>query len=117
MKPLLIIFVALPFFSFADSPNKEGMRDVFRSHSSIIQNCYKKALAADPSIEGVVKLAFHISEGGKVEKARINESSTLKNKAVHDCLLSHLVSWIFPEPPEGRIISAEYPIFFEKNSN
>lgn len=93
--------------------DKEGIRKVFFENSRAIRQCYEATLKKEPALAGVVKLDFDIVTGGLVEKAKIKDTSSLKNEEVHTCLLATLKTLKFPEPPAGtKSVNVIYPLAF-----
>lgn len=92
--------------------SKGDIRRVIAENNQEIYNCYKIESMKKPNLHGVVKFEFKIVRGGKVQKAKIVETSTLKDPSLHSCLLNTLRAWSFPEPAKGDIIRVSYPLTF-----
>ena len=97
--------------SFVGTIDKEGIRRVVIANKRQIQACYEKALNQEPDLHGKVVLEWDIGAKGKVLGARV-KSSTLNSALVEQCMVSHLKSWRFPEPPADQIAVVAFPFVF-----
>lgn len=94
------------------SLDKELIRQVIHSHRSQIQYCYEKELNTNPNLAGKIMTYFVITGQGTVSMARVQET-TMKNRAVEDCLVGRVKSWQFPKPKGGGIVVVTYPFIFK----
>jgi hypothetical protein len=115
MKFALALAGAL-FFSSCATPKKvdrEEIRSVFKAHMREIRDCYEQRLKEKTDLEGKLVIEFDIMPGGKVDSPHfVEESSTLKDAPMRECFLSKVVTWDFPEPPNGQIVQVAYPYHF-----
>lgn len=98
--------------------DSKGVRKTILSHRKYIGNCYGKTLTQKGSehLKGAVMVNFVIGPDGKAHSARIiEEQSTIKSKALNDCLLAGLTSWDFPVHPDGKDVTINYPFVFRAN--
>jgi hypothetical protein len=59
---------------------------------------------------GKVDLGWIIDETGRVSKIMVVEDKTsLKDKALHTCLMDTVKSWTFPAAPKGQEVKVIYP--------
>ena len=60
--------------------------------------------------EGTLKTAWTITADGLVSGAKINKKgSTLKDPALHDCVMAVLSTMAFPKPPDSKDHPIEFP--------
>ena len=95
------------------SLDKEIIRRVVRQHRREVKYCYETQLAKDANLKGKIVVRFTISPTGAVVSAVVKES-TVKNDAVHDCLVRKLKRWAFPEPKGGGTVIVTYPFSFSR---
>jgi hypothetical protein len=69
--------------------------EVFRRRAVQIQQCYERALKAEPTLEGRLTVRVTIGKDGKVEEARL-ETDTLRDARVGQCALATVRRWEFP---------------------
>ncbi|HZI16857.1 MAG TPA: AgmX/PglI C-terminal domain-containing protein [Myxococcus sp.] len=89
----------------------DSIRQVVLYHQPRIQECYEDFLVEkDRKVEGRLLTAFTIDANGLVKDAKVvKKSSTLKDPALHDCVVAVLTSMTFPKPPDGADRPIEYP--------
>ncbi|BDG08683.1 AgmX/PglI C-terminal domain-containing protein [Anaeromyxobacter paludicola] len=88
----------------------ELVRKVIRDHASQIRYCYEQQLAVDPRLAGKVSVRWQIGPDGRASRLSVEGAeTTLKNGAVHDCMLSRIATWDFPKPKGGGIALIKYP--------
>lgn len=75
---------------------------------SQIRRCYEEQLKGNPSLEGLVKIAFQIGGTGYLNYARVSKSS-LNNKAAESCMTNKMMNWQFPKPKGGVNVNVDYP--------
>ncbi|HEY6725887.1 MAG TPA: AgmX/PglI C-terminal domain-containing protein [Polyangiaceae bacterium] len=86
---------------------------VLAAHGPSFNQCYAKALAANPGLAGTVTLVIVISPEGSVPHAEVvDERSTLDNVEVHACLVSEAKTLQFDKPVGGRVVT-HYPLEFK----
>ena len=98
------------------SLDKRIIQKVVRQHSGELRACYEKELAKVKGLNGRVVVVWIISPQGVVSKALVKES-TIKNKAVEDCVVNSIKFWRFPVPKGGGMVQIEYPFVFELSNN
>lgn len=110
----------------AELSNKEGAeklgtldRDVIRqgiqSIRPMVERCYHETLRDFPEAEGTIVLGFTIAaeEGiGRVELAEPDQdTSTLIDTVLHDCMTDAVGAVEFPAPQDGKV-NVRYPFKF-----
>jgi pSer/pThr/pTyr-binding forkhead associated (FHA) protein len=95
------------------SLDKEIIQRVIRKHRREISFCYEQQLQKNKNLAGRIKVKFTISGTGDVIAAMVR-SSTLKNRAVENCVTSKIRRWVFPEPKGGGIVVVNYPFNFSR---
>ena len=98
------------------SLDKRIIQKVVRQHAGELRACYEKELAKVKGLNGRVVVVWIISPQGAVTKALVKES-TIKNKAVEDCVINSIKFWRFPVPKGGGMVQIEYPFVFELSNN
>ncbi len=94
------------------SLDKEIIRRVIKQHISQIRYCYERELQRTPGLFGKVATKFTISASGSVQSAQVSES-TLKNRAVEQCITARIRTWKFPKPKGGGIVIVKYPFILK----
>ncbi|MGE3974894.1 MAG: AgmX/PglI C-terminal domain-containing protein [Bdellovibrionales bacterium] len=97
--------------AFTGTIDREGIRRVVKANARQIQACYEKALNQDPGLHGKILLEWEIGDRGRVLSARV-KSSTLNNSIVEQCMIGHLKTWRFPEPPADQVAVVAFPFVF-----
>jgi TonB family protein len=101
----------------AAPPIVMGMLSPETIRSSVLRNigqvrmCYQNALQRNPTLEGRVTLRFVIGVDGSMLAAAVSES-TLPDPSVGECIAAAARRWILPAPPDGSIITVNYPFTF-----
>ncbi len=91
--------------------DREAIRRVIREHIREIRSCYEHELQAAPDLYGKVVLEWDITEGGRVARAIVSNNG-IGNSKIGECLVAHLRSWKFPDPPANQIGRVVYPFIF-----
>lgn len=91
--------------------DREAIRRVIREHIREIRNCYERELQRSPDLYGKLVLEWDIEEAGRVSRVAV-KSNELGNKSVAQCIMSHLKTWKFPDPPKDQIGRVVYPFVF-----
>lgn len=73
-----------------------------------VRRCYEQELNKRSALEGLVTVSFQINRLGKLNYARVKDSS-LKNKKVESCITKKMMSWKFPQPKGGVSVTINYP--------
>src|SRR5919197_5157071 len=90
---------------------QESIRRVMGYHQPKIQECYEKFLAGrQKPVDGKLITSFVITAEGMVQKpAAMKKGTTLKDAALHECVVSVLSAIEFPKPKDGKAQPVEYP--------
>lgn len=90
----------------------ESIKDSISKHSINIQSIYKKQLKIDEEISGVIFVKFSINEAGNVVGVKVSRSE-IKNKDLHENLLSYVKNIKFKSIPQGKgIMHFDFPFEF-----
>jgi hypothetical protein len=92
----------------------QEIQRVVRSHSTELAACYEAAMVRDPSVTGTVTVRFLIAADGKVAWASVPGGATLKDPAMHKCVIGVVGAWGFAAPGSPTTIS--YPFVFKPAS-
>lgn len=85
---------------------------VVQSNLGQIKHCYEKQLIIDPNIFGKIVANWTINQDGLVSVTSV-KSTTMKNKAVENCILAKIKNWNFPKPKGGGQVLVSYPFLFK----
>lgn len=97
--------------------DREANRAVFKAHIKDVESCYVPRLKEKPDLEGKLVLEFDVRPGGVPDSVHfVEESSTLKDDVMRECILAKVPSWKFPEPPDGQMLVMSYPYFFSAHT-
>ena len=94
------------------SLDREIIRRVISKHRAEIKYCYEKELTKHRDLAGKIVVTFIIAPTGRVIKAKIRET-TMRNKAVEQCMVARVKRWRFPQPTGGGIVEVSYPFIFK----
>jgi len=86
---------------------------VIEANQTAVVGCYNSELKKNSQLKGKVVMSWRIGLDGKTRKVKVS-SSTLKNKAVEDCLLRQLKGAHFPKP-DGGMCQIRYPFVFSSH--
>jgi TonB family protein len=92
------------------SLDREVIQRVIRTQLGPVRRCYERAVAASPTLEGRIDVAFTIALDGSVHGAAI-EHSTIASSTMEDCVLDAIRTWTFPRPAD-RVVRVRYPFRF-----
>ena len=89
----------------------DSIKQVVMAYQPKIQGCYEDHISNKKKApEGTLKTAFVISPDGMVKSAKVNKkTSTLKDPALHDCVVAVLSTMVFPKPPDSKDHPIEFP--------
>ncbi|MBL8914254.1 MAG: AgmX/PglI C-terminal domain-containing protein [Archangium sp.] len=89
----------------------DTIRQIVLSYQPKIQSCYEEHISAKKKApEGKLATAFTITPDGLVKNAKIDrKGSTLKDPALHDCVVAVLSTMQFPKPPDQKDHPIEFP--------
>jgi hypothetical protein len=94
------------------SLSPELIRDVVRSHLDDVRACADFSGLSSRAPSGRVVVKWKISASGAVTSPSL-ESSTFKDPATEQCILTTLKAWTFPKP-QGGIVITHYPFELRK---
>lgn len=77
-----------------------------------VRTCYENALRKKTGLKGKMLLSFLIGKSGRVEGARIAESS-FAEPHLEKCIVTQVRSWRFPKPTSEGQVSVSYPFVFK----
>lgn len=80
-----------------------GVKRVFRNQQGALQNCYERALKADPALMGQVVLTIRIGRGGEVALAKAR-SQEIGDRSALGCMEREAKKWLFPAPQGGTVL-------------
>ena len=103
--------------SFVGTIDREAVRRVVRANLNQIQACYTRELnkldrSRRAQLEGKVVLQWDIVAKGAAQNVKV-VSTTLNNRAIEDCMKQRLMTWQFPEPPQGLVGEVTYPFLLK----
>ena len=78
-----------------------------------IKYCYERQLIQNQNLAGKIVVEFTIAETGRVESARVIES-TMNANVVEQCIVEKMKRLKFPRPKGGKV-TVSYPFVFEKS--
>ena len=79
------------------------------------QLCYSQQLQRFENLKGTIKVAFTITESGRVIGAKVASGTDLSNEAVQNCVRNVTASIVFPQPESGGMVKVTYPFRFKPN--
>ncbi|MBS1962468.1 MAG: AgmX/PglI C-terminal domain-containing protein [Bdellovibrionales bacterium] len=85
---------------------------VINSHMNEVRYCYESATLRNDSIGGRLMTKFAVGASGSVASAGVG-SSTVGDRRLHDCIVSHLRGWKFPKPRGGKTVAVLFPFDFK----
>ena len=90
---------------------QDSIKQVVLAYQPKIQGCYEDHISNKKKApEGTLKTAWTITADGLVSGAKINKKgSTLKDPALHDCVVAVLSTMAFPKPPDSKDHPIEFP--------
>ena len=94
--------------------DKRAIGSKMRRRKAAFRFCYEKALRMQKDLAGRVKLRFTIGASGSVLGTPAVVSASLKNAAVHKCLVKNVKRVKF-DPPEGGTCTVSWPFKFKVN--
>jgi len=97
------------------SLDSRTIQKIVRQHTGEIKACYERELVKTKGLNGKITMNWFISPDGSVSKVYVTES-TMKNKAVENCMVSSIQHWRFPSPKGGGMSSIIYPFNFSAGS-
>jgi hypothetical protein len=89
----------------------DSIKQVVMAYQPKIQGCYEDHIADKKKApEGKLKTSFVITPDGLVKSAKVDKKgSTLKDPALHDCVVAVLSTMAFPKPPDSKDHPIEFP--------
>jgi hypothetical protein len=91
--------------------DRNAILRVIKANERVIKACYERQLNSHPDLNGKLVIGWSIGEQGHVV-ATSTKSNDLGNREVAECIMSHLKTWTFPEPPAGQVVDVAYPWVF-----
>ena len=80
-----------------------------------VRSCYEVALSQTGDASGKVSLIWNINDAGRAVDVEVDEdTSTLTDPALHDCMIGKLKSWNFPPARPGQLTRAGHLFNFPK---
>jgi RNA polymerase sigma factor (sigma-70 family) len=96
--------------------DKDYLRHQMREIIPLLTECYEKELVHDPHLAGTVTVKFTIEGapdvGGLVTASSIDESTTLSNKAVQECIQETMYALEIAAPTGGGVVNVTFPFTF-----
>ncbi len=93
------------------SLDKRVIQKIVRQHTGELRACYERELAKIKGLNGKVTMNWFVAPDGSVTKVFVKET-TMKNKAVENCMSNSIAHWRFPQPKGGGMCSVVYPFDF-----
>ncbi len=94
--------------------DKEMVGKTMQRHYKAITYCYQKEVNKDKTLKGKVVVAFKIQIDGSVTDISFDkDKTTLKSKAVQECIAGKLKVIKFPERKKGEPQPVTFPFKFE----
>ena len=94
------------------SLSADVIRTVVRANQRHVQACYETALARWSALRGTVTVRFIIQPDGTVSTATV-VSDTVGDAGLRACITASVVTWRFPAPDGGGLVSVTYPFTLE----
>lgn len=108
-----LFFLAVSLITWAQS--KGEIRDVVKTHSAEMRQCYQAALKKNPKLQGKLTFQWSIDDEGQAKNILLNErKSNLTHQQLIDCMTGELAKWKFEAAPPGMTIEVNYPFVFNK---
>ena len=95
--------------------SKAVVASVLKRYSKRFVHCYSKSLARNPDLSGAVKVRIVISQEGTVDAVSV-KGTTLRAKAVEDCVVGEIKYIRFPKPRGGGQVETIVPLVFRPSS-
>lgn len=87
---------------------REQISKVVRKNKRDINRCYESRLQFSPGLSGRVTMGFSINSRGRVTSSGAR-ASTIRDRALKDCIASKIRNWKFDKPVNGRTVEVFYP--------
>lgn len=98
----------------AQELDKEMVAKTMQRHYKAITYCYQKEVNKDKTLKGKVVVMFKIQIDGSVSDISFDkDKTTLKSKAVQECVAGKLKVIKFPERKKGEPQPVTFPFKFE----
>jgi len=94
------------------SLSRDAIRRVIQRHIVDVRRCYRRRLAASPTLSGRITVRFVISPTGNVVSSEATDD-TLGDPQVGACVAGAVRGWRFPRPEGGGIVAVTYPFRFD----
>jgi outer membrane biosynthesis protein TonB len=96
--------------STAPTISEDDVVQVVKRHKGQVRACYEKELKSDPSLIGIVVVAWTVTAAGGVHGTRVISNST-GNTDMESCITRVVEGWAFPASGAGDV-DIEYPFRF-----
>lgn len=97
---------------FVGSIDREAIKRVIKRNINRFRYCYERELKKQSDLYGKIILQWEIVEGGRVRVVKV-ATNEMGNDQVAKCMVNHLKTLIFPEPPTDSIAEVKYPFIFQ----
>lgn len=89
----------------------DSIKQIVLSYQPKIQGCYEDHLSTKKKApQGALKTSFVITPDGLVKSAKVLKAgTTLKDSALHDCVVAVLSTMTFPKPTDAKDHPIEFP--------
>lgn len=94
--------------------DREGIRNVVRSHLKDFEPCYRSAIENRPGARGKMTVVWQVNDAGVPGDVSIKEVDPSLTGA-SDCVMERIRKMRFPKPPEGEEVIVTYPFYFSEN--
>ena len=95
-----------------DGLTKEQVLTTIMGERKTFQACFESELQKYPSLQGTIKVSWHIDSGGRVTAAEVFES-TMGSHAVEQCIVAAVLRLLFPESTDGKRTDVRFPFVFQ----
>lgn len=98
-----------------ETRTNDAIARVIRDNRQPFRECYERAKAKDPNLQGTLTLHFVLDPNGSVKMAELNEArSTITTPAAVNCAIGVLKQLKFPPSSRGMETVANYPFDFKR---
>jgi Ca-activated chloride channel family protein len=90
-------------------------RDVLRNMGQL-RHCYEQALQRSPTLRGRIVVRFVVGPNGQVMGSTVAEDS-MGDPSVGTCVANAVRTWTMPPPPDGAVVTVNYPFTFQPSED
>ena len=94
---------------------KELISKIINKRKFELQLCFELALRKNRNLRGSIELTWLLDTRGRISDLKV-ANSTIRNRAMQQCVLQKVSRWKFPRPRKGSI-EITYPFHFQLNSD